>query len=548
MGMTPAIDITAEQRGTILSLLERYLPGTTAWAYGSRVRRKSRPTSDLDLVVFATPEQDRRVGDLREAFEEGDLPFPVDLFVWDEIPENFRERIEAERVVLVEKQGWGKGRDWPTARLGQVTELTLSSVDKKTKPCEHAVLLCNYMDVYSNRFIRSDLDFMTATATDREIQRCTLRPEDVVITKDSEQYDDIGVPALVRDDIDGLVCGCHLAILRPLQESICGSYLLYALQIGNVQHQFHAYANGVTRFGLRKDDILRVEIPLPPLPEQRAIARILGALDDRIELNRRMNETLEAMARALFKSWFVDFDPVRAKMEGRDPGLPDRIADLFPDRLVDSEIGEIPEGWEISEIGEEVDACGGATPSTKESVYWVEGKLHWATPKDLAKLRSPVLLETDKKITDAGIRKISTGLLPIGTVLLSSRAPIGYLAIAEVPTAINQGFIAMVCRKRLPNLYVLFWCHENLDYIKNISGGSTFSEINKKSFRPIPVLVPLEEILTVYEDAIRPLYNRIVANAKESVSLTQIRDILLPKLMSGEVRLGEAIGRLGNAA
>ena len=535
--MTPAIDVTAEQRETILSLLERHLPGTTAWAYGSRVKRTSRPTSDLDLVVFATPEQGRRVGDLREAFEEGGLPFPVDLFVWDEVPENFRKRIEADHVVLVGKPERGTGGSWPTAPLGQVTELTLSSVDKKTKPHERTVLLCNYMDVYSNRFIRSDLDFMAATATEREIQRCALRPGDVVITKDSEQYDDIGVPALVRDDMDNLVCGYHLAILRPLRASIDGSYLLYVLQIGSVQHQFHAYANGVTRFGLRKDDILRVEIPLPPLPEQRAIARVLGALDDRIELNRRMNETLEAMARALFKSWFVDFDPVRAKAEGHDPGLPDRIADLFPDRLVDSELGEIPEGWEISEIGEEVDAVGGATPSTKESAYWVEGKLRWAAPKDLAKLWSPVLLETDRKITDAGIKKISSGLLPIGTVLLSSRAPIGYLAIAEVPTAVNQGFIAMVCRGRLPNVYVLFWCHENLDYIKSISGGSTFSEISKKSFRPIPVLVPTKEVLTAYEDAVRPLYNRIVESVKESASLTQIHDILLPRLVSGQLRV-----------
>ena len=129
--MTPAIDITAEQQETILSLLERYLPGTTAWACGSRVRRKSRPASDLDLVVFSTPEQDRRVGDLREAFEEGDLPFPVDLFVWDEIPENFRERIEAERVVLVEKQERDVGGDWPTARLAIVSRSTIPPIPRK---------------------------------------------------------------------------------------------------------------------------------------------------------------------------------------------------------------------------------------------------------------------------------------------------------------------------------------------------------------------------------------------------------------------------------
>ena len=192
-----------------------------------------------------------------------------------------------------------------------------------------------------------------------------------------------------------------------------------------------------------------------------------------------MNETLEAMARAIFKDWFVDFGPTRAKAEGRAPYLAAELWDLFPDALDD---GDKPFEWKVSEIGREVDAVGGATPSTKEPSYWEGGEYHWATPKDLSKLSSPVLLDTARKITQAGVKKISSGLLPVGTVLLSSRAPIGYLAVAEVPTAVNQGFISMVCEKRLPNVFVLFWCYENLDHIKSISGGSTFAEISKKVF------------------------------------------------------------------
>ena len=166
-----------------------------------------------------------------------------------------------------------------------------------------------------------------------------------------------------------------------------------------------------------------------------------------------MNETLEAMARALFKSWFVDFEPVRAKAGGREPDLPSTLWELFPHAL---DRDGVPHGWELSEIGKEVHAVGGATPSTKDASYWQGGTRHWATPKDLAGLRSPVLLNTARKITDAGMKRISSGLLPTGTVLLSSRAPIGYLAITEVSTAVNQGFIAMVCAKRLPNVFVLF--------------------------------------------------------------------------------------------
>ena len=208
---------------------------------------------------------------------------------------------------------------WRKVPLDDVIDLVLSSVDKKTKDNERAVQLCNYTDVYYNSFIHAHLDFMMATATDREIAKCSLFSGDVVITKDSEKHDDIGVPALVRQDIPGLVCGYHLAILRPMPSKIEGNYLFYALCTSEVQHQFHSYANGITRFGLRKADIGLVEIPLPPLPEQRAIAHILGTLDDKIELNRRENETLEEMGRALFKSWFVDFDPVHAKAALKQP-------------------------------------------------------------------------------------------------------------------------------------------------------------------------------------------------------------------------------------
>ena len=253
-----------------------------------------------------------------------------------------------------------------------------------------------------------------------------------------------------------------------------------------------------------------------------------------------MNETLEAMARAIFKDWFVDFGPTRAKAEGRASYLASEIWKLFPDVLDDE---DKPIGWRLSEIGKEVEAVGGATPSTKEPAYWEGGEHHWATPRDLSKLASPVLLNTNRKLTEAGVKKIGSGLLPIGTVLMSSRAPIGYLAITEVPTAVNQGFIAMVCNKRLPNIFVLFWCYENLDYIKGISGGSTFAEISKKVFRPVSVVVPSEQVLAAYERLVRPAYDRITANTKESASLAQTRDLLLPKLMSGEIRLaGTTIG------
>ena len=315
MGLNANVDLTAEQRGIILGLLRTHLPNVTVWAYGSRVRWNARPYSDLDLVAFTSPGQESQLANLKDAFEESPLPFEVDLLAWDNLPESFHRRIKQEYAVLQEHvpKAGRVGSEWLDVAIGEITEVTISNVDKKSKLGEQPVHLCNYTDVYYNRFIRSDLNFLAATATEREITRCSLNVGDVIITKDSEKYDDIGVPALIREEIPNLVCGYHLAILRPLSQVLEGAYLFYALGIAAVQHQFHSIANGVTRFGLPKNDIGNVKIPLPPLPEQRAIAHVLGTLDDKIEQNRRMNETLEAMARALFKSWFIDFDPVHAK-------------------------------------------------------------------------------------------------------------------------------------------------------------------------------------------------------------------------------------------
>ena len=546
MAMSPAIDITAEQRKTVLSLLSGHLPDTEAWVYGSRVRWTSRPESDLDLVVFASPEQARGVSDLREAFEESNLPFRVDLFVWDEVPESFRERIEQEHVVVLEK---GNARTEPKGSI---------------KPDRNETALGDLIDIvhgfaFKGKFIhdepRGDVLLTPGNfaigggfKADKFKYYSGIVPDDFVLSEGdlivsmadlSKLSDTLGYPAFVPE-CKGSRRYLHNQRLGKVTlqgTEVERKYIYYVMCGKDYRHEVLASATGTAVKHTSPDRIKQFRFQLPSLSEQRAIAHILGTLDDKIELNRRMNETLEAMARAIFKDWFVDFGPVRTKMEGSDPYFSAEIWGLFPEVMDDE--GK-PVGWAFSEIGKEVQAVGGGTPSTKEPTYWDGGEHHWATPKDLSKLNSPVLLGTDRKITDAGVNKISSGILPIGTVLLSSRAPIGYLAIAEVPTAVNQGFIAMVCQKRLPNTFVLFWCHENLDYIKDISSGSTFAEISKKTFRPVPVLVPSEEILGAYDRLIRPLYGRIVANTKENETLAQTRDLLLPKLMSGEIRLREA--------
>jgi len=319
----------------------------------------------------------------------------------------------------------------------------------------------------------------------------------------------------------------RIVTLRGKRNLLDNGYLLYLLQSREMQEKLVGRSSGTTVTGIKQSELRKIEVALPPLGEQRAIARILGALDDKIELNRRMNQTLEAMARASFKSWFVDFDGV--------------------DEFEESDGGLIPKAWRVSTVGEEVSVLGGSTPSTKEAEYWDGGTHHWATPKDLSSLVFPVLLGTERKITDSGLAKITSGLLPAGTLLLSSRAPIGYLAITEVPTAINQGFIAMRCEGALPNVFMLHWCRENMDAIVGNANGSTFLEISKGNFRPLRIVVPPAETVHAFAQQVVPLHRRIVENECEARTLALLRNTLLPRLLSGALRVG-AITTSGSEA
>jgi type I restriction enzyme S subunit len=348
----------------------------------------------------------------------------------------------------------------------------------------------------------------------------------------------VGKVAFVEFGSEPFICSPQTTFWRVLDDEVIHrKYLLAYMRSHGFAAQLLAvagetdmapYVSLTNQRGLR--------IVLPPIEAQRTIAHILGTLDDKIELNRQMNQTLDEIARTLFKSWFVDFDPVRAKMEGRQPeGMDAETAALFPDRLVDSALGPIPEGWEVKPIGDLVRVVGGSTPSTANPVFWESGTNLWVTPKDLSGMTSPILIDATRRITDEGVNQISSRLLPTGSVLLSSRAPVGYLAITTEPTAINQGFIGMICDQELPNYYVLNWARENMGTIKGNAGGTTFAEISKTAFRPIHAIAPCREILSAYSGTVTNLYALIENNLKESRTLTELRDMLLPELLSGRL-------------
>ena len=544
--MTDRLDLLPRHREQLEALLRRHLPGVSVWAYGSRVRWNARPQSDLDLVAFASPEQRGAVSQLREAFEESSLPFSVDLLIWDDLPESFRRNIEAGHVVLQVNGMMSTDTVYGTFS-SRFTESNLGNLCEKesgiqTGPFGSQLHQKDYVaegtpiitveHLGENRIIHQDLPRVSDYDRAR-LSKYALQTGDIVFSR----VGSVDRRSLVRESEDGWLFSGRCLRVRPDQEKIDSGYLSYFLGLPAFREYIRSIAVGATMPSLNTSLLSDVTIYYPPLPEQRAIAHILGALDDKIELNRQMTRTLEEMARAIFQDWFVDFGPVRAKLEGREPYLPPELWALFPDRLVESELGEIPEGWDVKPLGEVTNVAGGTTPSTKRPEYWDEGRHCWATPKDLSSLSVPVLLDTERKITDSGLERIGSGLQPEGTVLLSSRAPIGYLAINEVPVAINQGFIAIQPRMGISNLFLLYWCKSSIGEILNHANGSTFLEISKSNFRQIPIITPSLPLLEAYHLLTSGLHERIVVNERSSRSLAAQRDALLPKLVSGETRI-----------
>jgi len=395
------------------------------------------------------------------------------------------------------------------------------------------------VNIGDNRLIKDGIAFISEEDAE-QLSQHVVQEGDVIYSRRG----DVKRRALVRAEEDGWLCGTGCLKVRLGDGYLDPEYTYYYLGHPIVQDWILRHAVGATMPNLNTSIMASVPLLVPPIDEQRRIASILGSLDDKIEHNRRMAQALERLARAIFKAWFVDFEPVRAKVEGATsfPSMLQEVFDALPTTFVDTEIGPVPEGWEAKPIGDVVTVKGGATPSTKNPEFWEGGSFCFATPKDLSRLSDPILLNTDRQITQAGVNQITSRLLPVGTVLMSSRAPVGYLAIAGLPTAINQGFIAMICDGPLPPTYIIHWAHFAMPIIKQRAGGTTFAEISKKNFRSIQLVVPTPDMVDAYDLLTRPMYQLITSLKKESAQLVEIREYLLPRLMSGEIAAIERDG------
>jgi type I restriction enzyme S subunit len=291
---------------------------------------------------------------------------------------------------------------------------------------------------------------------------------------------------------------------------------------------------GSVRVRIYYRELAEMPINLPTLSEQRAIARILGALNDNIEVNRQMNKTLEAMARALFKSWFVDFDPVRAKSEGRDTGLPREISELFPSSFEDSELGRVPKGWGIGCVDDEFDLTMGQSPPGDTYNEAGEGLPFYQGRTDFG-FRFP----TRRVYCTAPTR-----LAKAGDTLISVRAPVGDINMAAEECAIGRGVAA--ARHKTGSRSYTFQFMQSIEpvFAQFEAEGTVFGAIGKKDFHAIECVVSPKKLILAFEAKASVLDAQIELNELETRTLTALRDTLLPRLMSGQLRVPEAEQKL----
>ena len=497
------LHLSPRHRTQLEALLREHLPGVEVWVYGSRITGESHDGSDLDLVLRAPGLQKIPVGrlsDLWEALRESTIPFLVEARDWARLPEGFHGEIERDYVVLLEqtKQHDDNGR--LTTTLGDVITLKrgydLSRHERVDGPVP-VVSSSGIIDYHSDSKVSGP-----GVVTGR--------------------YGTLGQVFFIPTDFWPLNTALYVQDFKGNDPRFI-AYFLRTLD-------FSAYSDKAAVPGLNRNHLHQESVRIPTsVSEQRAIAHVLGTLDDKIELNRRMNETLEAMARALFQSWFVDFDPVRAKMEGRDTGLPKDIANLFPDRLVitDSEHGEIPEGWKTMSLGECYNLTMGQSPPGNTYNDQNDGLPFFQGRTDFG-----VRFPENRKFCTAPTR-----IAQPGDTLVSVRAPVGDINMAWERCCIGRGVAALRHKSGSSSFtyYSILAVQNKISLYEHT--GTVFGAINRKQFEELTTLEPEPDLINAFDVYATPVAIRIRSNVSESRTFTALREATLPKLISGAVRL-----------
>lgn len=535
---TPLIDIRPDHWEIVQRILQEHVPNLEVWAFGSRAKWNAKAFSDLDLAIITDePLPIDTSAALNEAFSESDLPWKVDVVDWASISKEFKDIIEQDKVVVQCYSGpVGDGKH-------------------KQNKCETSKMLAPWKNLTLGEFVRLQRGY-DLTSEQREVGEFPVMGS-AGKNGTHSAYKSAG-PGVVIGRSGSSMGSVHFTESNYWPHNTClyvtdflgndPRFVYYFLGAQNLA----GYNSGSAQPSLNRNFIYNKTILVPSVAEQQAISHILGTLDDKIELNRKQNETLEEMARALFKAWFVDFEPVRAKMEGRWkrgqslPGMPAHLYDLFPDRMVESELGEIPEGWGVSALR---DVCSyisrGISPNYIDvgGVAVVNQKCIRDFSIDFSKTRRH---DSSKKKIDDRVLKLwdvlvnSTGFGTLGRVAQVRRLP-------EV-TIVDSHVTVLRAGVEINPLYLGLVVGGMQQEIEALAEGSTGqTELSRAKLGELKILLPKNEVLDSFHDFMKSIFDGVSNNQIDSDVLARIRDTLLSELVSGRLRVPVSLLNLRGA-
>ena len=459
--------------------------------YGSRAKGNYKLFSDVDITLEGPELTLTDLNHLSLAIDDLLLPYQFDISIFHTLKNHdLIDHIQRIGITIFERES-----EWKEYKLGELTidgkgsyGIAAPAVDYDSNKYTYLRITDINDDGTLNKSGLKSVD-------DKNAHKYLLQQNDIVFARTGAS---VG-RSYFYDERDGELVYAGFLIKYSIDPTKVNPKILKFYTHSQAYYDWiQTVDNGATRGNINAQTYASMPIILPERHEQNRIVSILSSLDDKIELLHRENATLEQMAETLFRQWFV----VEAKEE-----------------------------WEEVKLGDILSVKGGTTPSTKEPSCW-DGDIAWTSPRDVTTLNGLYLFETEKKITQKGLEQISSGLLPAGTLLMSSRAPVGVLAFAEIPLAINQGYIAILDDKGYPKEFIYLWLKLNMDLVHSYSNGSTFMEISKSAFKSLDIVIPTKAEVVGFVLSVKPFFEKIKLNEKQIYLLLKQKELILPKLLS----------------
>jgi len=400
---------------------------------------------------------------------------------------------------------------WDTIRADEFCESVRDGTHDTPKQTETGYKLVTGKHIKNGQIDPSDAYYISEEDYRKINERSVVEQWDVLMS----MIGTVGEVAVVKDYPNYAIK--NVALFKCAGSELNGKWLAYYLRSADAQGHISGNQKGSSQQFLSLKQLRSLPVPIADKAYMQKVVDILSAYDDLIENNQKQIKLLEEAAQRLYKEWFVDL--------------------RFPGYETTPIIDGVPEGWVDKGMEDICDSVGGGTPSTKNDEYYRDGKIKWVTPTDITRKNGLILLDTEKKITEEGLQHSSAKMVPPYTILMTSRASVGFFGLCEYDVCTNQGFISCIPYKENIRLYLLYNLMNRVDEIRAKASGSTFLEISKKSFRGLRVFLPTDDVLDAFTKLVCPMVQQMEILTKSIATLQEARDRLLPKLMSGEIEV-----------